>query len=47
MFRALFSEESYSRDRTLDPADVARVIGQCVAGDLKCTSGEVIYVHKS
>jgi len=25
---------------------VARVIVQCVCGDLDCTSGEVIYVHR-
>jgi 3-oxoacyl-[acyl-carrier protein] reductase len=47
MFRSLFSEQDFPKDKTLDPAEVARVIGQCVAGDLKCTSGEVIYVHKS
>jgi NAD(P)-dependent dehydrogenase (short-subunit alcohol dehydrogenase family) len=47
MFRSLFAEEQYSKDKTLDPAEVARVIVQCVCGDLACTSGEVIYVHKN
>jgi NAD(P)-dependent dehydrogenase (short-subunit alcohol dehydrogenase family) len=46
MFRAILSEAEYSKDNTLDPAQVARVIYQCVAGDLRCASGEVIYVHR-
>jgi NAD(P)-dependent dehydrogenase (short-subunit alcohol dehydrogenase family) len=47
MFRALMPLEKYPRDKTLDPADVARVIGQCVQGDLKYASGEVIYLHRT
>ncbi|MGA3066408.1 MAG: SDR family oxidoreductase [Tepidisphaeraceae bacterium] len=45
MFRSLVGPE-FPQDRILDPADVARVIVQCVRGDLVNTSGEVIYVHK-
>jgi NAD(P)-dependent dehydrogenase (short-subunit alcohol dehydrogenase family) len=47
MFRKLMDEAQYGRDKTLDPADIARVVAQCVAGDLRYTSGEVIYVRKS
>jgi 2,3-dihydro-2,3-dihydroxybenzoate dehydrogenase len=46
MFRRLFSEAQYPREKILQPDDVARVVVQCVCGDLACTSGEVIYVHK-
>ena len=47
MFRALPGMDQYPRERTLDPAEVARIIGRCVTGDLRYTSGEVIYVHKT
>jgi len=47
MFRSLFGPEQYPRQETLDPAEVARVIVQCIAGDLAHTSGEVIYLRKS
>jgi NAD(P)-dependent dehydrogenase (short-subunit alcohol dehydrogenase family) len=47
MFRALFTPEQFPRENALDPSDVAAVVGQCVAGDLRYTSGEVIYVHKT
>jgi NAD(P)-dependent dehydrogenase (short-subunit alcohol dehydrogenase family) len=47
MFRGLMSTEQWPTDRTLDPAEIARVVAQCVAGDLRHTSGEVIYVHKT
>lgn len=47
MLRALLTPEQLPSDRTLDPAEVARVIVQCVCGDLQCTSGEIIYVRKS
>jgi hypothetical protein len=30
----------------MSPEEVARVIVQCVAGELSLTSGEVIYLHK-
>jgi hypothetical protein len=31
----------------MEPGDVARVILQCVRRDLRYTSGEVIYLHKT
>jgi NAD(P)-dependent dehydrogenase (short-subunit alcohol dehydrogenase family) len=47
MLRSVASVEQYPPSKTLDPADVADVIAQCVRGDLRYTSGEVIYVHKT
>ena len=47
MFRALPGMADYPADKTLDPSEVARIIGRCVTGDLRYTSGEVIYVHKT
>jgi meso-butanediol dehydrogenase/(S,S)-butanediol dehydrogenase/diacetyl reductase len=47
MFRAIMSPQQYPTEKTLDPADVAKVIAQCVAGDLQYTSGEVIWLHKT
>lgn len=46
LFRTIMSEQQYSADKTLSPVDVARVILQCVRGDLRYASGEVIYLHK-
>ena len=47
MFRKLVPHEKYPTERTLAPADVAHVIGLCVAGDLRYASGEVIWLQKS
>lgn len=47
MFRGLMTPEQYPTEKTLDPVDVARVIVQCITGDLQYASGEVIYLHKS
>jgi NAD(P)-dependent dehydrogenase (short-subunit alcohol dehydrogenase family) len=47
MFRKLLTPEQFPQEKTLDPAEVARVVAQCVTGDLKHTSGEVIWVHKT
>ena len=47
MFRSLPGMDRYPADKTLGPAEVARIIGRCVTGDLRYTSGEVIYVHKT
>lgn len=47
MFRQIVPEAQWPREKTLDPAEVARVIAQCVAGDLRYTSGEVIFVHRT
>jgi NAD(P)-dependent dehydrogenase (short-subunit alcohol dehydrogenase family) len=46
MLRSLISTDQVPTDKTLTPEAVARVIIQCVCGDLACTSGEVIYVHR-
>jgi NAD(P)-dependent dehydrogenase (short-subunit alcohol dehydrogenase family) len=47
MLRGLFSTEAVPKEMALQPEDVARVIVQCVRGDLRYTSGEVIYLQKS
>ena len=47
MFRAMMTKDQWPTDKTLDPADVARVIVQCVTGQLKYTSGEVIWLHRT
>jgi NAD(P)-dependent dehydrogenase (short-subunit alcohol dehydrogenase family) len=47
MFRKLMTPDQFPQEKTLGPADVARVVAQCVTGDLKHTSGEVIWVHKT
>jgi len=47
MFRAIRTVEQFPREMTLDPADVAQTIVQCVRGDLQHTSGEVITLHKT
>jgi NAD(P)-dependent dehydrogenase (short-subunit alcohol dehydrogenase family) len=46
MLRGIVSEEQVPKSAALQPEAVARVIVQCISGDLACTSGEVIYVHK-
>jgi NAD(P)-dependent dehydrogenase (short-subunit alcohol dehydrogenase family) len=46
LFRKLMTPEQYPTEKTLSPTDVARVIAQCAAGDLKFTSGEVIWIRK-
>jgi len=47
MFRKIVPAEKFGTDRTLDPADVAKLIAQCVTGELRYTSGEVIYLQKT
>lgn len=47
MFRGIMSHDQYPAEKTMDPADVARVVLQCVRGDLRHASGEVIYLHKT
>jgi len=46
MFRAILSPQQYPTEKTLSPADVADVIVRCVTGELRHSSGEVIYLHK-
>lgn len=47
MFRRLMTPEQYPAEKTLDPADLAAMIALCVTGELRYTSGETIYVHKT
>lgn len=47
MFRGIMSAEQWPTDKTLDPVEVARVVASCIDGDLRHTSGEVIYLHKT
>ena len=47
MLRALVTPEQLPADKTLDPDQVAGAIVSCIDGDLRHTSGEVIYVHKA
>jgi NAD(P)-dependent dehydrogenase (short-subunit alcohol dehydrogenase family) len=47
MFRSFMPPEKFPKDKTLDPTDVAKVIAQCVQGDLKYASGEVIYLRRT
>ena len=47
MFRGIMTAEQWPNEKTLDPADVARVVLQCVRGDLRYASGEVIYLNKA
>ncbi|QOV87475.1 SDR family NAD(P)-dependent oxidoreductase [Humisphaera borealis] len=47
MFRKIMTPEQFPKEKTLDPADVARVIAGCIQGDLRYASGEVIYLHRT
>lgn len=47
MFRRLRTPPEWPPEKTLDPAEVARVVLQCVRGDLRFASGEVIYLQKT
>jgi NAD(P)-dependent dehydrogenase (short-subunit alcohol dehydrogenase family) len=47
MFRAIMSKEQVPSEAIMQPGDVARVIVQCITGELAHTSGEVIYLHKA
>jgi 3-oxoacyl-[acyl-carrier protein] reductase len=46
MFRGILSHEQFPTGLALQPDDVAESVAQCVLGDLRYTSGEVIYMHK-
>jgi NAD(P)-dependent dehydrogenase (short-subunit alcohol dehydrogenase family) len=46
MLRGLFSAQQFPPEKALAPEDVARVIADCVRGNLAHTSGEVIYMHR-
>src|SRR2546421_2807287 len=47
MFRRMVSKEKWPAEKTLEPADGARVVAQCIDGDLKDSSGEVIFLSKT
>ena len=46
MLRSILTPEQYPTEKALSPTDVARVVVQCVGGDLRYASGEVIFLHK-
>lgn len=46
MLRGILTEEQYPREKTMSPEEVAATIVACVRGDLRYTSGEVIYLQK-
>lgn len=46
MLRSILSPQQFPTENTLSPADVARVVLQCTQGDLRYTSGEVIWLSK-
>jgi NAD(P)-dependent dehydrogenase (short-subunit alcohol dehydrogenase family) len=46
MLRKLVTIKQLPREQTLDPADVAAAVYACVAGALRHTSGEVVYLQK-
>lgn len=46
MLRSFLSPEDYPPEKALDPSAIARLIAQCVQGDLQYSSGEVIFIHK-
>jgi NAD(P)-dependent dehydrogenase (short-subunit alcohol dehydrogenase family) len=47
MFRSLMSPEQFPTEKTLAPSDVAKVVADCITGELAHTSGEVIWLHKT
>jgi NAD(P)-dependent dehydrogenase (short-subunit alcohol dehydrogenase family) len=46
MFRALLSVQDWPRERCLAPADVATTIVMCITGELRHTTGEVIWMRE-
>lgn len=47
MFRNLRTPEQWPTEKCLKPQDVASVVGLCAAGDLRYSSGQVIYLRKT
>jgi NAD(P)-dependent dehydrogenase (short-subunit alcohol dehydrogenase family) len=47
MLRSMFDEGVIPSDRTLDPDEVAEVVGDCVTGERAFTPGEVIVLESS
>lgn len=46
MLRKILSPDQLPSDQLLKPDDVASAIRGCVCGDLACTSGETVFVHR-
>ncbi len=46
MFRQIVSHAQYPTERALSPENVAKLVADCLQGDLRHTNGEVIYIHK-
>ena len=47
MFRAILGQDRSDPADAPDPADVARVIANCVTGDASCASGAVLWVERN
>jgi 3-oxoacyl-[acyl-carrier protein] reductase len=47
MFRALWDESQFPREKALSAVEVATIVADCVTGRLAATSGDVIYLQKS
>lgn len=47
MLRALFTEDALPRTATLDPADVARVVVDCIQGRREADRGTPIYLSRT
>jgi 3-oxoacyl-[acyl-carrier protein] reductase len=47
MFRQILTPEQFPAEKALSPRDVAQVIVQCITGELRHTSGEVIWLQKT
>lgn len=47
MFRAMIDEQTWGKDKTLAPEEVANVITSAVTGELRYTSGEVVYLRRN
>jgi NAD(P)-dependent dehydrogenase (short-subunit alcohol dehydrogenase family) len=46
MFRGMFSPEQVPTEHILEPDDVAELVVQAIAGGLKHSSGETIFMHR-
>jgi NAD(P)-dependent dehydrogenase (short-subunit alcohol dehydrogenase family) len=47
MLRGILTPEQCPTEKTMGPEEVADVIARCVTGELRHTSGEVLYLHKT
>jgi 3-oxoacyl-[acyl-carrier protein] reductase len=46
MLRRIVPHEQLPTEKILAPGDIARIVADCLVGNLRHTNGEVIYVHK-